>query len=110
MSAAIAGALILGVPLLLLEVVLLRKQPRAILLFSLALLVVGLYAAHLFLPNRKLPLADITPGIVLTIIAWLVLATGFSWYLRNYSSFTSTYASLSGIFAVMFFISPCTRS
>ena len=71
---------------------------------ALALLVVGLYAAHLFLPNRKLPLADITPGIVLTIIAWLVLATGFSWYLRNYSSFTSTYASLSGIFAVMFFI------
>jgi len=42
MSAAIAGAFILGVPLFLLEVVLLRRQPRAILLFSLALLVVGL--------------------------------------------------------------------
>lgn len=42
MTAAIAGAFILGVPLSLLEVVLLRKQPRAILLFSLAMLVVGL--------------------------------------------------------------------
>ena len=41
-SAAIAGAFILGVPLFLFEVVVLRKQPRAILLFSLALLVVGL--------------------------------------------------------------------
>ena len=42
MSAAIAGAFILGVPLLLAEWVLLRRQPRAIFLFSVAMLLVGL--------------------------------------------------------------------
>ncbi|MFX8778238.1 hypothetical protein ABTM50_20490, partial [Acinetobacter baumannii] len=41
-TAAIAGAIILGVPLLILELVALRKQPRAIQLFAIALLVVGL--------------------------------------------------------------------
>ena len=71
---------------------------------AISLLVAGLYAAHRFLPNRRLPLADITPGIALTILIWVALAIGFSWYLRNFSSFTSTYASLSGIFAAMFFI------
>jgi len=40
-TAAIAGAIILDVPLIVLALVLLRKQPRAIQLFALALLVVG---------------------------------------------------------------------
>ena len=72
--------------------------------FAVALLVIGLYAAHWFLPNRHLPIADLTPGIALTVLIWLALAIGFSWYLRNYHNFTSTYASLSGLFAAMFFI------
>ena len=71
---------------------------------AISLLVIGLYAAHIFLPNRRLPLADITPGIALTVVIWLALTTGFSWYLRNFSNFTSTYASLSGLFAAMFFV------
>ena len=42
MTAEIAGVIILGVPLLIAEFVVLRRQPRAILLFALALLLVGL--------------------------------------------------------------------
>lgn len=42
MTAELAGAIILGVPLLIVELVALRRLPRAILLFSIALLVVGL--------------------------------------------------------------------
>jgi len=38
----LAGAIILGVPLLVAALVILRQQPRAILLFAVALLVVGL--------------------------------------------------------------------
>ena len=71
---------------------------------AITLLVIGLFAAHRFLPNRRLPLRDIAPGIALTVICWLALAIGFSWYLRNFSSFISTYASLSGLFAAMFFV------
>ena len=41
-TADIAGAVILGIPLYLVAWVLLRKQPRAIFLFALAMLAVGL--------------------------------------------------------------------
>ena len=42
MTAEIAGAIILGVPLLILELAVLRRQPRPILLFAIVLLLVGL--------------------------------------------------------------------
>lgn len=41
-SAKLAGAVILGVPLILIAWVLLRRQARAVFLFALALIVVGL--------------------------------------------------------------------
>jgi hypothetical protein len=41
-TAALAGALIIGVPLYVLVWVLLRRQPRAIFLFAVALLAVGI--------------------------------------------------------------------
>jgi hypothetical protein len=40
--AKLAGALILGVPLILIARMLLRRQPRAIFLFAVALILVGL--------------------------------------------------------------------
>ena len=70
---------------------------------AILLLAVGLYAAHTILPNRRLPLSDVTPGIVLTIVFLLMQEAGFSWPLRHFSSFTLTYASLSGLFAALFF-------
>jgi membrane protein len=35
---------------------------------------------------------------------WIALSAGFAVYLQNFNSFASTYASLSGLFAAMFFI------
>jgi membrane protein len=71
---------------------------------AVVLLLVGLTAAHRLLPNRHLPFKDLWPGVLLTLVVWMFLAAAFSWYLRNFNSFTSTYASLSGLFATMFFI------
>ena len=44
------------------------------------------------------------PGVALTVLVWVVLSTLFAAYLVRFSSFASTYASLSGLFAAMFFI------
>ncbi len=71
---------------------------------AILLLAIGLLIAHRWLPAKKLRRRDVLPGITLTIVAWMALTAGFSWYLRNFNSFTSTYASLSGLFATMFFI------
>jgi membrane protein len=44
------------------------------------------------------------PGILLTVIVWVLITVAFAWYLQNFNSFASTYASLSGLFASMFLI------
>ena len=68
------------------------------------LLIFGLTVAHRFLPAQRLRRRDVLPGIFITVVVWVLLTELFSWYLRNFNSFASTYASLSGIFATMFFI------
>ena len=77
----------------------LYRYPLAILL-----LIFGLLIAHRFLPSQKMRRRDVLPGIVLTVVVWMALTASFAWYLRNFNSFASTYASLSGLFATMFFI------
>ncbi len=75
------------------------RYPLAILL-----LIIGLLIAHRFLPSQKMRRRDVIPGILLTVAVWIALTASFAWYLRNFNSFASTYASLSGLFAAMFFI------
>lgn len=71
---------------------------------AIGLLMIALLVAHQFLPARTTPILRLLPGIVLTIIVWVVLSGMFSLWLSRFNSFTTTYASLSGIFAAMFFL------
>jgi len=71
---------------------------------ALVLLVAGLTLAHLILPARRQRLSVIWPGMLLTVIVWIVLAGAYSKYLQSLSTFNVTYAGLSGIFAAMFFV------
>lgn len=75
------------------------RYPVAILLLTGALT-----AAHLFLPAKRLRLVEVLPGIILTVVAWIVLASVYSFYLSNFSNFASYYAGLSGVFAALFFL------
>ncbi len=67
-------------------------------------LLVGVTAGHVILPARRLPLRAIWPGIIMTVAVWMLLAIAFSDWLLRFNTFASTYASLSGLFAAMFFI------
>jgi membrane protein len=71
---------------------------------ALFVLFLGVLAAHVVLPARRMPLHRILPGVLLTVLVWGVLALGFSWWVLEFHTFTSTYASLSGLFAAMFFL------
>lgn len=74
------------------------------LLYAALLLFAGVVAAHMILPARKLSWRRMLPGVLLTVFVWMLLAVGFSYWLLRFNSFSSTYASLSGLFAAMFFI------
>jgi membrane protein len=68
------------------------------------LLMIGLQISHHILPAQKMPMRFIFPGVILTVIVWVILSAAFSIYLVNFNSFASTYSSLSGLFAAMFFV------
>jgi membrane protein len=75
------------------------RYPLAVLL-----MLIGVHAAHRILPAKRLRFRHVLPGVLLTVICWMVIVYAFSFWLTRFNSFTSTYASLSGIFIIMFFI------
>lgn len=47
---------------------------------------------------------DILPGVIFTVIALMVAATGFSYYLANFANYSVTYGSMASVvIALMFF-------
>jgi membrane protein len=75
------------------------RYPLAVLL-----MLIGVHAAHRILPAKRLSFRHVLPGVWFTVLCWMMMAWAFSTWLTNFNSFTSTYASLSGVFIIMFFI------
>jgi membrane protein len=67
-------------------------------------LVAALIAVHSFLPAGSRTLRDIAPGILATLIAWLVGAYVFAAYLTQFSSYVTTYAGLASIMIALVFL------
>lgn len=70
---------------------------------GITLLTAGVLFCHRVLPAKSLNVLEVLPGVVITVVAWVVMSSAFSIYLVNFNTFASTYASLSGVFAAMFF-------
>jgi membrane protein len=71
---------------------------------AIVLMLVAVHAAHRLLPAKRLTFKHVLPGVWFTVICWMIMSYVFSVWLTRFNSFTSTYASLSGIFIIMFFI------
>jgi membrane protein len=69
-----------------------------------AVIVFGLVAVHLWLPAGKRRFADIVPGIIFTLIGWVVGSSMFANYLDRFSSYVSTYAGLASIMIAVVFL------
>ncbi len=71
---------------------------------AIVLLTSGLLVCHRILPAKRLRLWELLPGVLLTVAVWIALSGIYSVYLVNFNTFASTYASLSGLFAALFFL------
>jgi membrane protein len=71
---------------------------------GITLLTAGVLFCHRVLPAKTLSVLEVLPGVVITVVAWVIMSSAFSIYLVNFNTFASTYASLSGVFAAMFFV------
>ena len=67
-------------------------------------IVLGLIAVHVWLPAGRRRFADIVPGIIFTLVGWLIGSTVFAAYLDNFSSYVTTYAGLASIMVAVMFL------
>jgi membrane protein len=73
--------------------------------YALAAMVLGggLIALHRWLPNHRLPMSALFPGVVLTLVLWLLGASLFSLYLGTIADYSITYGSLAGVAITLLF-------
>ena len=74
-------------------------------LIGTSVAIVGaLISAHLWLPAGRPRPHQLWPGIVLTLVLWLLAAWVFAYYLRTFSNLAATYAGLAGVVTAIFFL------
>lgn len=67
-------------------------------------LFVTLLAMHRWLPNRPHRTRDLLPGVLLTMVLFVVAGTAFSFYLTHFADYSITYGSMASIvIALLFF-------
>src|SRR5690606_8768097 len=64
----------------------------------------GLFAVHFWLPAGRRRLVSIVPGILFTLIGWLIGSTVFASYIDRFSSYVTTYAGLASIMIAIVFL------
>ncbi|WP_245566209.1 YihY/virulence factor BrkB family protein [Stappia stellulata] len=64
----------------------------------------GLVAVHALLPAGRRRLGEILPGVVVTLVLWLVSGAAFGAYLASFANYVSTYAGLAGAMTALVFL------
>jgi membrane protein len=68
-------------------------------------LVPALFLLHSYLPDKRRKIAELTPGIVLTLILWIGATDLFAVYLSAYArNYTNTYAGLASVMIALGFL------
>jgi membrane protein len=71
---------------------------------AVLLLIVILVLVYYFCPNANVSPRSIAPGAVLAAIVWLGASFGFSFYVKNFASYSATYGSLAAVIIVLLYL------
>lgn len=71
---------------------------------TIGLLALALLIFHLSLPAGNRRLLDVIPGVVLTLLLWLIGALVFAYYLASFANYAAMYAGLASIMVVIVFL------
>jgi membrane protein len=73
-----------------------------------AVLIVSLMIVHLWLPAGRRSFGEIAPGIIATLLLWLISGAIFGRYLANYAfAYVSMYAGLASAMVALVFLYVC---
>jgi membrane protein len=71
-------------------------------------LVIALVIVHLWLPSGRRSIAEVLPGIIATLVLWLVSGTVFGAYLGEFSyGYVTVYAGLASAMVALVFLYIC---
>ncbi len=71
-------------------------------------LIIALLVAHKWLPAGRRALREIAPGIVATLVMWLIAGAAFGGYLSEYAfAYTTMYAGLASAMIALVFLYLC---
>lgn len=73
-------------------------------LIAAVIIILALIAVHLWLPAGKRRFREIVPGLIFTLVFWVVGSSLFATYLSYYSTYSSTYAGLASIMIALVFL------
>lgn len=76
--------------------------------FTVAIPAGTVLLAHLILPTRRHSLAQILPGVILTLVLWAAGGWAFSVYISQFATYSATYAGLAGAMAALIFLYLCS--
>jgi membrane protein len=75
---------------------------------AVAVLVVALTIVHLWLPAGRRSFIEITPGIIATLLLWLITGAAFGRYLASFAfAYVSMYAGLASAMVALVFLYVC---
>ncbi len=70
-----------------------------------AILIVALVVAHMWLPSGRRSLAEVAPGILVTLALWLAAGAAFGRYLAEFAgNYVTTYAGLASVMIALVFL------
>ena len=72
-----------------------------------SLLIIGLFMTHWLLPSGQRSFKDLWPGVLATLVMWIISGSAFGAYLARFSSYISTYGGLAGIMTALIFLYIC---
>ncbi|TMV08502.1 YihY/virulence factor BrkB family protein [Ruegeria sediminis] len=72
--------------------------------FTVAIPVIMVIGAHLILPPVRHRLAQVLPGVALTLFLWAAGGWAFSVYISSFATYSTTYAGLAGAMAALIYL------
>jgi membrane protein len=56
---------------------------------------------YVYIPNCTIRFKEAVPGAVLSTLGWLILSTGFAFYVNKFESYSKIYGSIGAVIALL---------
>lgn len=70
-------------------------------LLSALIIFVVFLVLYWIAPNKKFKCIDAVPGAIFSTVSWLIVSSGFSYYVSNFGNYSAMYGSIGAVIVLM---------